>query len=275
MNWRAPSEIDPSRGPQSKPLEDPKQRLHQRAIEMLRAQHYSPRTVKSYAYWILRYLEFHADTHPKFLREAAVNAFLSHLAVEKDVAAPTQNQALSAVIYLYAKVLKEPLDQMEGIIRARKPKRTPLVLTPSEVQAVLSCMSGTPKLVAMLLYGTGMRLSEGLSIRVKDLDFARREVVVRGGKGAKDRVTMLPDSLQELLKEHLLNVREQHRADQKQGLERVPLPHALARKYPTPTGNGPGSGYSPQPLTTWLRNRGSGTAITFIKPSSRRRSERS
>ncbi len=199
---------------------------------MLRARHYSPRTIKVYVHWIGRFVRFHAPTHPRFLREPEVNAFLTHLAVDLRVAASTQNQALAAILFLYEHVLAQPLDRIEGVIRARKPKRLPVVLTRIEVHALFGHLDGVTGLVCMLLYGTGARLSEGLSIRVKDLDFGRREVTIRDGKGSKDRVTMLPDALQDPLRRHLAIVRAQHEVDLTEGLGRVPMPGALARKYP-------------------------------------------
>lgn len=147
------------------------------------------------------------------------------------MAAATQNQALAAVFFLYRHVLEQPLSRVEGIVRARKPRRLPVVLTRVEVDAMLSSLSGTPRLVCMLLYGSGLRLIEALQLRVKDLDFGRGEVVVRDGKGRKDRVTMLPEILHEPLAAHLLAVRDQHERDLVQGLGRVPLPGALSRKY--------------------------------------------
>lgn len=207
-------------------------RLLDRTVEILRARHYSPRTVKVYVHWVGRYVRFHAPAHPRGLGEPAVNAFLTHLAVRENVAASTQNQALAALLFLYGHVLEQPLDRIDGVVRARKPKRVPVVLAREEVHAVLSLLEGTPRLVCMLLYGTGMRLLEGLSLRVKDLDFHRCEVIVRDGKGARDRVTMLPDLLRAPLQEHLRAVRVQHDRDLGRGLGRVPMPEALARKYP-------------------------------------------
>ena len=206
--------------------------LKNKASKVMKVQHKSPKTIKSYLHWIGRYIRFHAPTHPRFLREKEVNVFLSNLAVKEKVAASTQNQALSAVLFLYKYVLGQPLDHIEDIIRAPRPKRLPTVLSEEEVEEIFSLMSGLPKLVAMMLYGTGARLSEVLSIRVKDLDFDRGEVMIRDGKGQKDRVTMLPNQLREQLKHHLENVRRQHEADLAAGFGRVPMPTALARKYP-------------------------------------------
>ena len=148
------------------------------------------------------------------------------------VNASTQNQALAAVLFLYEHVLERPLDRVEGVVRARKPKRLPVVLTRDEVEAILAQLDGAPRLVCMLLYGSGMRLLESLGLRVKDLDFGRGEITVRQGKGQKDRVTMLPGALFQPLQDHLGRVRERHAADLKSGLGQAPLPDALARKYP-------------------------------------------
>lgn len=207
-------------------------RLYDRVVEALRARHYSPRTVKAYVHWIGRYIRFHHPTHPRFLREPEVNAFLTHLAVEGKVAASTQNQALGALLFLYGKVLEQPLDRIEGIVRAKRPARVPVVLSHDEVRSILGLMSGLPRLIAMILYGSGVRIGEALTMRVKDLDFDRRELTVRDGKGAKDRITMLPAAVIEPLRQHLDAVRAQHRRDLAAGLGRVPMPTALARKYP-------------------------------------------
>ncbi len=161
-----------------------------------------------------------------------MNAFLSHLAIQGKVSASTQNQALAAVLFLYEQVLNQPLDRIEGVVRACRPARLPDVLAREEVDSVLRAMDGTPRLVASLLYGTGLRLGEGLSLRIKDLDFQRGEIVVRDGKGRRDRVTMLPRAVRRSLSEHLLSVKRQHQADLRQGLGRAPLPTALRRKYP-------------------------------------------
>lgn len=206
--------------------------LRERAITVLTTRHYSAKTIKAYNYWIGRYLRFHQGTHPRFLREEAVNAFLSDLAVEEKVASSTQNQALAAVLFLYQHVMGSPLDRIDGIVRAKRPKRIPVVLSRDEARIILDSLEGTPGLVCMLLYGCGLRVNEALSLRVKDLDFDRREVTVRDGKGNVDRVTMLPMMLSDPLKRHLRTVRVQHEDDVRRGLGRVPLPQALGRKYP-------------------------------------------
>jgi integron integrase len=194
--------------------------------------HYSRRTEEAYVHWIRRFLLFHDRKHPRRLAEADVNRFLTHLAVHEHVAASTQNQALAAVLFLYEKVLARLLDRIEGVVRAHRPKRLPVVLTRDEVQAILCQLGGAPRLVCTLLYGSGLRLLEGLRLRVKDLDFARSELTVREGKGNKDCVTMLPQLLHQPLRQHLHGIRRQHEADVQRGLGRAPLPGALARKYP-------------------------------------------
>lgn len=164
--------------------------------------------------------------------EREVTAFLTYLAVDKNVAASTQNQALAAILFLYQKVLEMKLDWLEDVVRARRPKRLPVVLSRDEVARLLNTLQGLPQLIARLMYGTGMRLLEALRLRVKDVDFARRQVIVRAGKGDKDRYTMMPEALIEPLQAHLLKVAALHKADLANGFGSVQLPFALARKYP-------------------------------------------
>ncbi len=206
-------------------------RLYDRVVGVLRAKHYSPRTAEAYLGWIGRFVRFHQRRHPLELGAEDVNAFLTHLAKDRHVAAATQNQALAAILFLYKRVLERPLPRVEGIVRAHRPRRLPVALTSEEVREVLDLMDGTPKLVCQVLYESGLRLLEALELRVKDLDFARGDVIVRAGKGDRDRVTMLPASLVDPLRTNLVIVREQHMADLAAGLGRVPLPHALGRKY--------------------------------------------
>ena len=172
-----------------------KPRLLDRLRAALRARHYSLRTEEAYVAWVRRYVLFHGKRHPDEMGEAEINAFLTDLAVKKKVAASTQNQALSALLFLYRDVLGKSLDSLGDVVRARRPARLPVVLTPAEVKAVLSRLDGAPRLVATLLYGSGLRLMEALRLRVKDLDFALNQILVRDGKGQKDRRTMLPVSL--------------------------------------------------------------------------------
>ena len=198
----------------------------------LRLRHASPRTEDSYVHWIRRFVLFHGRRHPRELTADSITRFLNHLAVERGVAASTQNQALNALVFLYREVLELEMPQLDGLIRARKSKRLPVVLTRTEVRAVLARLRGTPLLVASLLYGSGLRLLEALELRVKDLDFETREIRVRDGKGRKDRVTLLPASLAEPLRAHLEHVRGLRAVDLSLGFGEVPLPAALARKYP-------------------------------------------
>lgn len=210
----------------------PAPRLYDRMVEVLRVRHYSRRTEDAYVHWIRRYIEFHDRRHPRELNEGDVNRFLTHLAVKEHVAASTQNQALSALLFLYEHVLAQPLDRIEGVVRARRPKRLPVVLTVDEVSRVLVHLTGDKWLIAMLLYGGGLRLLEALRMRVKDLDFERAEITVREGKGDKDRVTTMPRAVVKHLQDHLQRVKAIHQQDVDDGYGRVELPRALARKYP-------------------------------------------
>ena len=200
--------------------------------ERLRVKHYSLRTEDAYLHWIKRFILFHDRKHPREMGGAQVEAFLSHLATEGRVAASTQNQALSSLLFLYREVLAIELPWMEGIVRAKRPARVPVVLSEGEVKALLAQLDGTRWLAASLLYATGMRLLEGLRLRVKDVDFQRREIAVRDGKGGRDRRTMLPERLIEPLKTHLERVKALHERDLAEGHGDVYLPFALARKYP-------------------------------------------
>lgn len=204
----------------------------ERVRQALRARHYSRRTEEAYVAWIIRFIGFHGRGDPGEMGEPEVNQFLTSLAVREHVAASTQNQALAALLFLYDKVLNRRLGEIGGVVRARRPRRLPVVLTRPEVRAVLAGLDGTPRLVCMLLYGSGLRLLECLRLRVKDIDFQRHEITVRDGKGGKDRVTMLPVAVEKTLQAHLERVRRQHAGDLAKGLGRAPLPDALARKYP-------------------------------------------
>ncbi len=208
-------------------------RLLTRVREAIRARHYSRRTERAYVGWIRRFVRFHQLRHPDEMGEAEVTAFLTHLATDRHVAAATQNQALSAILFLYRKVLGRDLAWLDELVRAKRPVKVPTVLNRGEVKALLCELDGTPWLVASLLYGAGLRLLEALRLRVKDLEFAGGEITVRDGKGAKDRITMLPESLRSPLQHHLEIVHRQHRSDLARGLGTVALPDALDRKYPT------------------------------------------
>lgn len=207
-------------------------RLLDRVRDRIRLKHYSIRTEQAYLDWVRRFVVFHGRRHPRELGHAHVEAFLTHLAVEGKVAAATQNQAKSALLFLYKEVLGTELPWLEGVESAKRPARLPVVLTPEEVVAVLRRVDGTRGLILRLLYGTGMRMLEVLRLRVKDVDFQRREFLVRDGKGGRDRVTMLPDSLALMLRAHLARVKALHEDDLRAGFGAVYLPFALARKYP-------------------------------------------
>ena len=198
----------------------------------LRLKHYSLRTEQAYTGWIRRFILASGKRHPRELGGAEVELFLSQLANEGGVAAGTQNQALSALLFLYREVLGVQLPWMEGVVRAKRPQRMPLVLSRDEAQRLLAMMEGQSWLMASLLYGTGMRLMECLRLRVKDVDFARNAIIVRDGKGAKDRITVLPRSLVEPLQREIERSRLLHESDLAAGFGAVWLPHALARKYP-------------------------------------------
>jgi len=208
----------------------PKKLLDQ-VRDALRLKHYSIRTEQAYVAWIKRYIFFHGVRHPAEMGTAEVEAFLTHLAVKENVAASTQNQALSALLFLYREVLCQDLGPVDAL-RAKRPKRLPTVLSKEETLRLIGCLSGTHQLMAKLIYGSGLRLMECLRLRVKDFEFERRAIIVRDGKGAEDRVTVLPDSLIPLLQEHLQRVKAQHERDLTQGYGSVYLPDALARKYP-------------------------------------------
>jgi integron integrase len=179
----------------------------------LGARHYSPRTEEAYCHWVRRFIFFHQVRHPAEMGEPEINAFLTHLAVKKKVSASTQNQALSALLFLYRHVLKQEVGDLGQVVRARKPKRLPVVMTREEVRAVLDHLSDDKWLMASLMYGTGLRLMECLRLRVQDIDFQRTELIVRDGKGGKDRRTMLPQSLIQPLQEHLRKVKAVHEKD--------------------------------------------------------------
>lgn len=207
-------------------------KLLEQVIAKMRVKHYSLRTEQSYVDWIKRYIWHHGKRHPKDMGAAEVGAFLTHLAVERNVSASTQNQAKSALLYLYREVLEIELPWLDNVIQAKVPKRMPVVLTQGEVQALLNHLDGSVWLIASLLYGSGLRVMEALRLRVKDVDLVRREILVREGKGFKDRVTMLPVSLIEPLKTHLTKVQALHQQDLATGHGEVFMPMALDRKYP-------------------------------------------
>jgi integron integrase len=206
--------------------------LLDRVRETLRARHYSIRTEDAYVQWIKRFVLFHGKRHPLEMGEREVEDFLTHLAVTGNVAASTQNQAMSALLFLYKVVLERPLAGRIDACRAKRPERLPVVLTRAEVRALLAQLDGDKHLMASLLYSSGLRLMECLRLRVKDVDFGQNHLIVRDGKGQKDRVTLLPRSLIEPLRSQVALVRRYHERDLAEGFGRVYLPYALAEKYP-------------------------------------------
>ncbi|MEX1256903.1 MAG: integron integrase [Gemmatimonadota bacterium] len=239
------------------PPDSPGARLLSRLRSELRGRHYSRRTEQAYALWVRRFVRFHKMRHPSEMGEAEVNAFLTHLAVRRRVSASTQTQALSALLFLYRRVFGRNLGDLGTLLRARKPRRLPLVLTRDEVREVLGRMTGDTALVGGLLYGSGLRLMECLRLRVQHLDFSRRSILVRDGKGSKDRATMLPGALVDSLRGQLDRVRKLHAQDLADGFGRVSLPDALARKYPAAARNLGWQWIFPQ-RNRWV-NRSTGT----------------
>ena len=207
-------------------------RLLDRVRLAIRARHYSPKTEEAYVAWIKRYIFFHGKRHPAEMGVEEVTGFLSSLALRDRVSASTQNQALSALLFLYQEVLQQDLPWLDRIVRAKRPSRLPFVLTQAEVQAVLAHLRGVPRLMGTLLYGAGLRLMECARLRVKDVDFASNQILVRDDKGQKDRVTLLPATAKADLARHLEAMKHQHQQDLSQGAGWVALPGALERKYP-------------------------------------------
>ncbi len=214
-----------------------KPKLLDRLREALRSRHYSRRTEQTYCHWIKRFIFFHNKRHPAEMAEPEINAYLTHLAVKEKVSASTQNQALSALLFLYRHVLNREIGDLGEVIRARKPRHIPVVMTREAVKAVLGHLHGDKWLMANLMYGAGLRLMECLRLRVQDVDFARNEITIRDGKGAKDRITMLPQSVAVPLREHLKKVKTLHEKDLSEGWGRVQMPYALDRKYPNASGD--------------------------------------
>jgi len=212
--------------PSSKP------KLLDQMRQVIRRKGYARRTEEAYTQWVRRFILFHGKRHPAEMGAPEIEAFLTHLAVDRHVAASTQNQALQAILFLYREVLHRPIEDRLRFLYAKRPQRLPTVLTREEAQRVLAALEGTPKLVVQLLYGSGLRLMEALRLRVKDLDFAQQQIIVRDGKGFKDRVTVLPASLIPDLQTHLARVKLLHQHDLAAGYGRVYLPYALERKYP-------------------------------------------
>jgi len=221
-----PAGVAPGAGCETSP------RLLDQVRHAIRARHYSRRTEAAYTHWIRRFVLFHGKRHPAEMGEAEITGFLTHLAVRSRVSASTQNQALSALLFLYREVLRRELEWLDNVVRAKRPVRLPVVLSRREVEALLSGLRGAPRLMASLLYGSGLRLLECCHLRVKDLHFDRGEITVRDGKGRKDRVTIFPERLHGPLAAHLERVRRLHASDLAAGAGSVELPAALERKYP-------------------------------------------
>jgi integron integrase len=217
-------------GPAAFSAQPPK--LLDRLREALRSRHYSRRTEQTYCHWVKRFIYFHNLRHPAQMAEPEINAYLTHLAVKEKVSASTQNQALSALLFLYRHVLDREIGDLGEVIRTRKSCHIPVVMTREEVKAVLAQLAGDKWLMASLMYGAGLRLMECLRLRVQDIDFALNEILIRDGKGAKDRITILPESLKTPLQDHLKKVKARHERDLADGWGRVEMPYALDRKYP-------------------------------------------
>jgi integron integrase len=200
--------------------------------DAIRARHYSRRTEESYVAWIRRFVIFHGKRHPSRMGEREIRDFLTDLAVRRRVSSSTQNQALSALLFLYKEVLRQDVSWITGIVRASKPRRLPVVLSREEVRSTLEQLDGVTWIMASVLYGSGLRLSECLELRIKDVDFERGQIIVRGGKGGKDRVTVLPDVVREPLRKHLVSVRKLYSQDVKSGPASATLPNALEVKFP-------------------------------------------
>jgi integron integrase len=209
-----------------------KPKLLDQVRQAIRMRHYSPRTEETYVHWIKRFIFFHNKRHPAEMGEKEIARFLSTLASELHVSASTQNQALNAILFLYRHVLSKDIGYVDGVVRANRPKRLPTVLTRQEVKSIFGCLDSSDWLMAMLLYGAGLRLMECLRLRVKDIDFTSNQILVRAGKGDKDRHTMLPGAVKEPLAKHFDLIRRQHQRDLERGMGRVALPNALERKYP-------------------------------------------
>ena len=208
-----------------------KPRLLDQVRETIRTKHYSIRTEQIYVQWVRRYILFHNKRHPKDMGEKEINAFLKHLAVNRNVTASTQTQALSAILFLYKEVLEGEIGFIENIYRAKKPRRLPVVFTRQEIREIMQYLSGEKWLMANIIYGAGLRLMECLRLRVKDIDFSYNQITVRDGKGQQDRITMLPESIKHPLKKHIEKVWRIHQKDLKEGYGSVYMPYALSRKY--------------------------------------------
>ena len=213
-------------------METKPQKLLDQVREAIRTKHYSYRTEQTYVEWIKRFILFHKKRHPKEMGVDEIRSYITHLANERTVAASTQNQALSAIMFLYRYVLQKEIVFPSDIVRANKPERLPTVLSHTEAMSVINNMNGVPQLITKLLYGSGLRIMECMRLRIKDIDFENHQLAIREGKGENDRMTILPDSLIPTLKMHLETVRAIHHVDLTEGYGEVFLPYALARKHP-------------------------------------------
>ena len=211
---------------------NPPVKLLDRIRQCIRLKGYSIRTEKSYASWIKRFILFHGKRHPQDMGKPEIEAFLSNLVMTRNVASSTQNQAFNAILFLYNHVLDVDMREDINALRSKKPVRVPTVMTREETLKLIGVMRGTHQLMAKLIYGCGLRVMECIRLRVKDIDFAMNQIVVRDGKGKKDRITVLSDGAKQALKEHLVYVKRLHQDDLARGYGRVYLPHALAKKYP-------------------------------------------
>ena len=210
----------------------PKRKLLEQVSDVIRRKHFSPRTEEAYVAWVRRFILFHGKRHPKEMGAEEVCAFLTHLAAERRAAASTQNQALNALVFLYAEVLRCPLGEIGDWLRSKRPKQLPAVLSREEVKRLLEAMEGTHQLMAQLMYGTGMRLRECTGLRVRDVSFERNTIALRGAKGGRERYTMLPETLRGPLAEHLKRARQWHERDRLEKVEPVALPLSVAHKSP-------------------------------------------
>lgn len=252
----------------------PKQRLLDRVRQELRLHHYSRKTEKAYVHWIRRYILFHDKRHPSEMGADEVTQFLSALATESKVSASTQNQALSALLFLYHNVLRVDLPWLDEVVRAKRPERLPVVLTDDEVARLLAQLRGVPRLMAALMYGSGLRLLECCTLSIKDLDFARHQIIVRQGKGDKDRVTLLPGALVPELCRHL----EWSSASTGATWRNAPGGWSFRRPFrgstPTPADSGPGNGYFRPPAPTSAGRPDRGAVTIFMNPCSKEKSRR-
>jgi integron integrase len=237
-------------------METPPKKLLEQVSDILRLKHYAYRTEETYIQWIRRYILFHNKRHPKDMGVPEIEEFLTHLATTENVSASTQNQAFSALLFLYRHVLQLPLDDRIEALRARRSRYLPTVLTPEETRCIINQMSGVHQLLIVLLYGSGLRLREALQLRVKDLDFSQRQIIVRDAKGGDSRVTMLPERAIHPLKQHLDVIKKLHQEDLNQGYGATQLPFALAKKHPNSVRDWswqftfPASNRSPDPRTS-------------------------